>query len=104
MLVTDPDDASRKTVADVPLTGLYLKGHCRGRPCVKFDSMNALDQALFDKIKQLTPQRLAEVEDFVDFLRTRDDEQRLTSAAAKAGEASFAEVWDNDDDAAYDRM
>ena len=40
----------------------------------------------------------------VDFLRTRDDEQRLTSAAAKAGEASFAEVWDNDDDAAYDRM
>lgn len=66
--------------------------------------MDAPEQVLFDKIKQLPPRRLAEVEDFVDFLRTRDDEQRLPRAAAKASEASFAEVWDNDDDAAYDRM
>lgn len=66
--------------------------------------MNAPDQVLFDKIKQLPPQRLAEVEDFVDFLREREAEQRLTYAAAKASEASFAQVWDNDEDAAYDRM
>ena len=66
--------------------------------------MNAPDQALFDKIKQFPPQRMAEVEDFVDFLRAREDEKRLTHAAAKASEASFAQVWDNDDDAAYDRM
>jgi adenosine/AMP kinase len=66
--------------------------------------MNAPDQVLFDKIKQLPPQRLAEVEDFVDFLRTRENEQRFALAAAKASEASFAHVWDNDDDAAYDRM
>jgi hypothetical protein len=66
--------------------------------------MKAPDLVLFDKIKQLPPQRLAEVEDFVDFLRTREDEQRLTLAAAKAGEPSFGQVWDNDDDAAYDRM
>jgi hypothetical protein len=59
---------------------------------------------LFDKIKQLPPQRVAEVEDFVDFLRAREDEQRLTQAAAKASEASFSQVWDNDEDAAYDRM
>jgi hypothetical protein len=61
-------------------------------------------QALIQKIEQLPPQRLAEVEDFVDFLRARDDDQRLTQAAAKAGEASFAAVWDNDEDAVYDRM
>ena len=66
--------------------------------------MNAPDLVLFDKIKQLPPQRLAEVEDFVDFLREREAEQRLTLAAAKANEASFAQVWDNDEDAAYDRM
>ena len=66
--------------------------------------MNAPDQVLFDKIKQLPPQRLAEVEDFVDFLRTREDDQRLTLAATTASEASFAEVWDNEDDAAYDRL
>ena len=66
--------------------------------------MSATEQVLIDKIKQLPPQRLAEVEDFVDFLRTRDDAQRLTHAAAKVGEASFAAVWNNDEDAAYDRM
>jgi len=66
--------------------------------------MSATEQGLLDKIKQLTPQRLAEVEDFVDFLRTREDEQRLTQAAAKVVEASFAAVWNNDEDAAYDRM
>lgn len=66
--------------------------------------MNPPDQVLFDKIKQLPPQRRAELEDFVDFLRTREDDQRLVLAAAKASEASFSQVWDNDDDAAYDRM
>lgn len=66
--------------------------------------MNAPDQILFEKIKQLPPQRLAEVEDFVDFLHARDDEQRLTYAAAKSSEAAFARVWSNDEDSAYDRM
>ena len=66
--------------------------------------MTAAEKVLIEKIKQLPPQRMAEVEDFVDFLRARDDEQRLTHAAGKASEVSFAEVWDNDEDAAYDRM
>ncbi len=54
--------------------------------------MSATEQVLIEKIRQLSPQRLAEVEDFVDFLRTRDDDQRLTQAAAKVAEASFAAV------------
>ena len=66
--------------------------------------MSATAKVLIEKIKQLPPQRLAEVEDFVDFLRTREEEQRLTQAAAKVAEASFAAVWNNDEDAAYDRM
>lgn len=66
--------------------------------------MSATEQVLIEKIKQLPPQRLAEVEDFVDFLRTREDEQRLTQAAAKTSEPSFAAVWNNDEDAAYDRL
>jgi hypothetical protein len=67
-------------------------------------AMNPPDQVLLDKIRQLPPQRMAEVEDFIDFLRAREDERRLTHTAAKASEASFAQVWDNDEDAAYDRM
>jgi predicted MPP superfamily phosphohydrolase len=66
--------------------------------------MSATEQVLIEKIRQLPPQRLAEVEDFVDFLRTREDEQRLAHAAGKVAEASFVAVWDNDDDAAYDRL
>jgi hypothetical protein len=66
--------------------------------------MNAPNRILFDKLNQLPPQRLAELEDFVDFLRARDDDHRLALAAAKASEARFSEVWNNEDDAAYDRM
>lgn len=66
--------------------------------------MTTAQQTLIDKIRQLPPQRMAEVEDFVDFLRAREDERRLTLEAAKTSEPSFAKVWDNDDDAAYDRL
>jgi hypothetical protein len=66
--------------------------------------MNTSERILFDKIRQLPPQRLAEVEDFVDFLQTRENERRLVRGAAKVSEASLAQVWDNDDDAAYDQL
>jgi len=66
--------------------------------------MSAPEQSLIDKIKQLPPQRLAEVEDFVDFLRVREDERRLTQTASHASEPAFSAVWNNEDDAAYDRM
>ena len=52
----------------------------------------------------MPPQRVAEVEDFVDFLRARDEAMQLTAAAARASEPSFAQVWDNDDDAVYDHL
>ena len=48
---------------------------------------------------------MAEVEDFVDFLRTRDEERALERALTRAAEPAFAKVWNNnDDDAAYDRL
>ena len=66
--------------------------------------MTAGEQVLIDKIKRLPPVRMAEVEDFVDFLCARESEQGLARAAARASEASFAAVWENDEDAAYDGM
>lgn len=62
------------------------------------------DEALLEKLKSLPPQRRAEVEDFVDFLKTREDEQRLTHAAAQASEPAFKAVWDNPEDDEYDRL
>jgi len=67
--------------------------------------VNARDaQNLIDKLKSLPPQRQAEVEDFVDFLRSREDDQRLVAAAACASEPAFAAVWDHEDDAEFDRL
>jgi len=65
---------------------------------------NPNEQALLEKLKDLPPERVAEVEDFVDFLRTRGNAQQLTQAAARAAEPAFKKVWDNPDDAAYDRL
>lgn len=67
--------------------------------------MNTRDpQALIEKLKSLPPERVAEVEDFVDFLRTRDEERALARAATRVAEPLFAKLWDNDDDAAYDKL
>ena len=60
-------------------------------------------EELLEKIKSLPPERIAEVEDFVDFLALRDD-RRLVQAATRMSEDSFREVWDNEEDAAYDSL
>ncbi|MCC5885029.1 MAG: toxin-antitoxin system, antitoxin component, Xre family protein [Gammaproteobacteria bacterium] len=57
-----------------------------------------------EKLGQLTPDRLAEVDDFIDFLQQRDRERRLRHNYAQASEPSFAKLWDNDEDAVYDEL
>lgn len=61
-------------------------------------------EALIEKIRGLSREKAAEVEDFVDFLRLREEESRLTQAAARLSEEAFAEVWDNPEDAVYDEL
>ena len=58
---------------------------------------------LVKKIQSLSPEKAAEVEDFVDFL-LREEENRLTHAAAQLSEEAFAEIWDNPEDAGYDDL
>jgi hypothetical protein len=59
---------------------------------------------LIEKIRSVPAEQVAEVEDFVDFLRQREEERRLARAVSGASEATFAQVWDNPDDAEYDRL
>lgn len=66
--------------------------------------MNAQADQLIEKLKALPPERRAEVEDFVDFLQSRESDRRLADAIAKASEPALKTVWDNDQDAAYDRL
>jgi hypothetical protein len=63
-----------------------------------------VEHVLLEKLRALTPERRAEVEDFIDFLHNRETDQHLTRAAARASEPAFKAVWDNPDDAAYDRL
>ena len=66
--------------------------------------MSPQTQALIDKIQSLPADRRAEVEDFVDFLRQREQDRTLTRAAAAASERSFAAIWNNPEDDAYDAL
>lgn len=59
---------------------------------------------LVEKIRELPPDQHAGVEDFVDFLRLRDEERGLVGAAAKLSEVAFERIWDNPEDAAYDDL
>lgn len=61
-------------------------------------------QHMLEKLEHLSPDRLAEVEDFIDFLQQRDQDKRLRQEFARASEAAFAKVWDNDEDAIYDKL
>jgi Protein of unknown function (DUF2281) len=59
---------------------------------------------LIEKLEALPPERIAEVEDFIDFLNNRSTDRRLTQAASQTAEPSLAQVWDNPDDAVYDQL
>jgi hypothetical protein len=64
--------------------------------------MPADTKALIKKIEALPDERIAEIENFVDFIRLREQERALTRAAASA--SSFAAVWSNPEDDIYDAL
>jgi hypothetical protein len=66
--------------------------------------MIANAKILIEKIQALSPERLAEVDDFVEFLRQREQQRLSTNSAAKISEPVFTKIWDNSDDEAYDAL
>ena len=61
-------------------------------------------QALIEKFEALPAERIAEVEDFVDFIWLREQERALTRSASDASAPAFAAIWNNPDDDAYDAL
>lgn len=61
-------------------------------------------EQVVQKLQTLTPNRINEVEDFIDFLSQRDTDQQLTQAAMAASESTLNAIWDNADDAEYDKL
>jgi hypothetical protein len=61
-------------------------------------------QALVAKIQALPPERITEIEDFVDFIAVRQQDRSLAAAAMAASTPAFAAVWNNPEDDAYDEL
>lgn len=59
---------------------------------------------VFKKLQSLSPERIREVEDFIDFLTQREAERGLVFNAMKTSEMAFEEIWDNPEDAVYDQL
>ena len=59
---------------------------------------------VFKKLQSLSPERIREVEDFIDFLTQREEERGLVFNAMKTSEMAFEEIWDNPEDAVYDQL
>lgn len=61
-------------------------------------------QALVAKLQALPADRVAEVEDFIDFIAAREQERTMIRAAQAASAPAFARVWNNPEDDAYDAL
>ena len=61
-------------------------------------------EQVMQKLQALAPNRLHEVEGFIDFLIQRDSDRQLTQAAMGVVEPTLNTLWDNVDDAEYDKL
>ena len=68
--------------------------------------MDTQVQHIDRKLALLSPERLAEAENFIDFLRQRQkvSEKSLAQDFSSASESAFAGVWNNEEDAVYDDL
>ena len=66
--------------------------------------MNGNLRNLDEKLQSLSSEQIADVEDFVEFLRFRGQERALSRAGAAASEPAFEAVWGNPEDDVYDAL
>lgn len=66
--------------------------------------MSPQKQALIEKIRTLPAAKVAQVGDFVDFLASRESSRVLRTAAKDASVPTFARIWNNPEDSAYDAL
>jgi hypothetical protein len=68
------------------------------------ESYSKQEQDMIEKIRRLPSHRVGEVEDFIDFLSQRSQNELTREAFVQLSEAAFARVWDNSEDSAYDNL
>ena len=64
-----------------------------------------LDKELIKKeIDKLPEDILAEVFDFIRFLESKRERDLLVKSSQKLSSTSFQRIWDNEEDAVYDKV
>ncbi|MEL6457226.1 MAG: toxin-antitoxin system, antitoxin component, Xre family protein [Cyanobacteria bacterium J06621_15] len=61
------------------------------------------EQRLIEKIRQLVPEQVILVENFIDSLPKQNENYNLTLAATKLSEPTLQKIWDNPEDAEYEK-
>ena len=59
---------------------------------------------LSKKLETLSAEQIAEVEDFIEFLRYRGQDRELARAAASASSPVLEAIWNNPEDDVYDAV
>jgi len=91
-----PQSPTRRCAAANPLARPSILRHNIPMPSPSYT------QDLLEKIRALPEDKIAEVADFVEFLRLRTEEQQASTSVTKLSESAFQKVWNNPDDAEYD--
>lgn len=63
-----------------------------------------LSHYITNKLQYLSEQHIREIKDFVDFLISQEEKEKLTLQASKLAEPSFKKIWDNDNDDIYNKL
>jgi len=62
------------------------------------------EKIIIQKIRTLSPDKVTEVVDFVDFISQKDRDSRLLKAGNTLAEDAFKKIWDNAEDEIYDQL
>ncbi|MBW4671948.1 MAG: toxin-antitoxin system, antitoxin component, Xre family protein [Cyanomargarita calcarea GSE-NOS-MK-12-04C] len=68
---------------------------------------NTTEQRVIEKIRGLFPEQMLQVEEFIDSLDKKDTnvaDHDITLAATRLSEPTFQKIWDNPEDAEYDKL
>ncbi|MBD2449206.1 toxin-antitoxin system, antitoxin component, Xre family protein [Nostoc sp. FACHB-152] len=65
---------------------------------------DSLKQRLVEKISRMSVEQILLIDKFIDSLAQKDSDQMLILAAAKLAEPALQKIWDNPDDAEYDKL
>ena len=66
--------------------------------------LSGREQQLIEKIRQLSPGQVDQLESLIDQIRQQDSDLNWVEWATKISEPAFHSLWDNPEDAAYDDL